>query len=132
MRLTAERIVVKEDAAGNKTAVAFGTPNKQIAFKQKREGAADYMEGSADRAEFDDQADTLKLFSRARLKSGTNELTGEYIYYNSATEIMQMRDAVPGAVGAASPGTTTGRPTITIQPRAPDDKSKQSVPVKNN
>ncbi len=132
MRLTADRIVVKEDAAGSMTAQAFGKPNKQIAFRQKREGATDFIEGSADRVEFDDQADTLQLFSHARLKSGANELTGEYIYYNSATEIVKMRNAVPGADSAPAGSTNTGRPTITIQPKTPDEKSKQSTPGKNS
>ena len=132
MRLTAERIIVKEDAAGSMTAQAFGTPNKQIAFRQKREGAADFIEGSADRVEFDEQADTLQLFSRARLKSGANELTGEYIYYNSATEIVKMRDAAPGPINAAAAGENKRRPTITIQPKTADEKSKQAAPGKNN
>ena len=132
MRLTAERIIVKEDAAGSMTAQAFGTPNKQIAFRQKREGAADFIEGSADRVEFDEQADTLQLFSRARLKSGANELTGEYIYYNSATEIVKMRDAAPGPINAAAAGENKRRPTITIQPKTPDEKSKQAAPGKSN
>lgn len=132
MRITAERIVVKEDAAGSMAAEAFGTPNKQIAFRQKREGAADFVEGSADRVEFDEQADTLQLFSRARLKSGANELTGEYIYYNSATEIVKMRDAAPGASSSTAGTKNNGRPTITIQPKTPGEKSKQSAPGKLN
>ena len=132
MRLTAERIIVKEDAAGSMTAQAFGTPNKQIAFRQKREAAEDFVEGSADRVEFDDLADTVQLFSRARLKSGANELTGEYIYYNAATEIVKMRDAVPGASSATAGSTNKGRPTITIQPKTPDEKSTLAAPVKRN
>ena len=132
LRLTAERIVVKEDATGAKTALAFGTSDKQIAFRQKREGATDFIEGSADRVEFDEQADTLQLFSHARLKSGANELTGEYIYYNSATEIVKMRDSAPGANSVPASIANKGRPTITIQPKAPDEKSKQPAPGKVN
>ena len=129
MRFAADRMMITEDAAGFKTAQAFGGLNGQVSFKQKREGASDFMEGYADRAEFDDQADTLKLLSRARLKSGGDELTGEYIFYNSATEVMQARSALPDAKGAASPGGNTSRPTITIQPKAVDDKSKRPAPA---
>ncbi|MEO8385023.1 MAG: lipopolysaccharide transport periplasmic protein LptA [Betaproteobacteria bacterium] len=132
MRLAADRIVIREDAAGNKTAQAFGSPGKQIAFKQKREGAADFMEGASDRAEFDDQADTLKLLSNARLKSGDNELKGEYIYYNSATEVMQARNAIPDVKGNAVPSPNGTRPTITIQPKKAEEKSQPSTPVKAN
>ncbi len=130
MRFTAERMIVKEDDAGAVTAEAFGGPKGQIAFRQKREGSAEFMEGFADRAEFDDKADTLKLLSRARLKSGADELKGEYIYYNSATEVMQARNAIPDAKGNTTPTTTTNRPTITIQPKNTDEKSKPSAPSK--
>ena len=132
MRFTAERMIVKEDDAGFMTAQAFGGPNGQVAFRQKREGVNDFMEGFADRAEFDDQADTMKLLSRARLKSGNDELKGEYIYYNSATEVMQARSAPPDAKGAPAAGSAPGRVKITIQPKVADEKSKQTAPAKIN
>ncbi len=130
MRFTAERMIVKEDDAGAVTAEAFGGPKGQIAFRQKREGSADFMEGFADRAEFDDKADTLKLLSRARLKSGADELKGEYIYYNSATEVMQARNSIPDAKGNSTPAAAATRPTITIQPKIADEKSKPAAPPK--
>lgn len=132
MRFAAERMVVNEDEAGYVTAQAFGGPNGQVAFRQKREGSSELMEGVSDRAEYDEKADTLKLLSRARLKSGGDELKGEYIYYNSATEVMQVRNAIPDAKGAVATGSNSNRPTITIQPKALDEKSKQSSPVKTN
>ena len=131
MRFTAQRMVIKEDAAGFVTAEAFGGANGQIAFRQKREGAADFMEGFADRAEFDDKADELKLLSRARLKNGSDELTAEYIYYNSATEVMQARSAIPGARNAVAPEGSYSRPKITIQPKTSDEKSTRSRPAEN-
>jgi lipopolysaccharide export system protein LptA len=132
MRLTAERVVIKEDDAGFTTAQIFGGPKAQVAFRQKRDNSADFMEGSADRAEFDDQADTLKLLSNARLKSGGDELKGEYIFYNSATGEMQARNVLPDAKGVAVSGGNVGRVKITIQPKASDDKSKTSAPAKTN
>ncbi len=132
MRFTAERMIVKEDDAGFMTAQAFGGPSGQVAFRQKREGVNDFMEGFADRAEFDDQADTMKLLSRARLKSGGDELKGEYIYYNSATEVMQARNALPDAKGATPVGSAPGRVKITIQPKVTDEKSRQTAPAKIN
>ena len=132
MRFAAERMVVKEDDAGAVTAEAFGGPKGQIAFRQKREGSVEFMEGFADRAEFDDKADTLKLLSRARLKSGNDELKGEYIYYNSATEVMQARNTIPDAKGSTGPANSSSRPTITIQPKISDEKSKPSAPSKIN
>lgn len=132
MRLAAERMVVRQDDAGNTSAQVFGGPKGQVAFKQKREGVADFMEGFADRAEFDDQADTLKLFSNARLKSGGDELKGEYIYYNSATEVMQARNALPDAKGAPVSESSSSRVKITIQPKVSEEKSTKTAPAKTN
>lgn len=132
MRITAERMVLKEDEAGFTTVQAYGGATGQVTFRQKREGAADFMEGFADRAEFDDKADTLKLLSRARLKSGGDELKAEYIYYNSATEVMQARNVIPGEKATGATGSNPSRPTITIQPKISDDKSKPTAPAKIN
>lgn len=123
MRLVAQKMVVKEDEEGYIKAEIFGGSAAQVAFRQKREGSEDYMEGFADRAEFDDRADTLKLFSRARLKNGADELKGEYIYYNSATEVVQARNSIPSGKPASETATTTGRVNITIQPRVAGETS---------
>lgn len=117
LRLNAEKVVANEDQAGYRVFHLYGATNSQIAFRQKREGFDDYMEGFSDRAEYDERSSTLKLFSRARLKNGDDELKGEYIYYNSATEAMQARNAIPDAKPAAG---TPGRVTITIQPKNAD------------
>jgi lipopolysaccharide export system protein LptA len=132
MRLTAERIVIKEDDAGYTTAQIFGGPKGQVVFRQKREGSADFMEGSADRAEFDDKADTVKLLSNARLKSGGDELKGEYIFYNSATEVMQAGKAASEAKSSVGSGENSGRVKITIQPKISDQKPKAPEPAKSN
>jgi lipopolysaccharide export system protein LptA len=120
MRITAEKMVVKEDATGNISAQAFGPSAGQITFRQKREGFSDFVDGVADRAEFDDKASTLKLFGRARLTSAGDVAEGEYIYFNTATEVYAIRNSAaddkPGAVQPDS----SGRVKITIQPRVKD------------
>jgi lipopolysaccharide export system protein LptA len=123
MRLAAQKMVVREDEEGYIKAEIFGSAAAQVAFRQKREASDDFMEGFADRAEFDDRADTLKLFSRARLKNGADELKGEYIYYNSATEVVQARNAIPDGKATPDPGAAPNRVNITIQPRAAGEKS---------
>jgi len=132
MRITAERMRLKRDAQENIFAELFGKAGGQITFREKREGFSDYMEGVADRAEFDDKANTLKLFSRARLKNGTDELTGEYIYYNSLTEVIQAFGPVPDGKTDPKASTPTGnnRVRITIQPRQEPSKdaARENVP----
>jgi lipopolysaccharide export system protein LptA len=117
MRITAEKMVVKEDATGNISAQAFGPSAGQITFRQKREGFSDFVDGVADRAEFDDKASTLKLFGRARLTSAGDVAEGEYIYFNTATEVYAIRNsAADDKPGVVQPD-ASGRVKITIQPR---------------
>ena len=131
MRITADRMRLKRDAQEHISAELFANAGGQISFREKREGFSDFMEGTADRAEFDDKANTIKLFSRAKLKNGSDELTGEYIYYNSVTETLQALGRIPDARGDPKPGAPTGenRVRIVIQPRpeGPKDAGK-SVP----
>lgn len=127
MRLVAERMVLIKDGAGIKSATAYGGPGGQVSFRQRREGSAEFMEGYADRVEFDDEKDTLELFARARLKDGPDEMRGEYIYYNSATEVLRARGSIPaGRAGAAERG-GEGDATFTFQPR--ESRKKDTKPV---
>jgi lipopolysaccharide export system protein LptA len=139
MRMTAERMRVKRDAQDRIFAELFGTPMAQITFREKREGFDDFMEGSADRAEFDDRTNTIKLFGRARLKNGGDELAGEYIYYNSVSEVVQALGRIPepgDAKRPTEPSSTASAPRvrIVIQPRQAADAKQtpdgKSVPSK--
>jgi lipopolysaccharide export system protein LptA len=126
MRIAAERMVVKEDTTGNISAQAFGSAAGQIAFKQKREGFSDFVDGVADRAEFDDKASTLKLFGRARLTSAGDVAEGEYIYFNTATEVYAIRNSAADDKPGAIQTDTSGRVKITIQPRVRETTETKS------
>ena len=94
MRITASRMTVREDAQKNKLYVATGSP---VTFRQKRDKVDEWIDGEAQRAEFDEKADILKLFTRARVKSGANEITGDFISYDMAREVAEASGAAPGA-----------------------------------
>jgi lipopolysaccharide export system protein LptA len=132
MRITADRMRVRRDAQDHIFAELSGVNGNQIRFREKREGFNDFIEGTADRAEFDDKANTVKLFSKAKLKSGGDELSGEYIYYNSLTEVIQALGNVPDPkadVRASRPATSEGsRVRIVIQPRSEPPKAAAEVP----
>lgn len=98
MRVTAAKVVVTEDSEKFKRYVASGAP---VTFRQKREKADDFIEGDAERAEFDDRTEILKLFNRARMKSPQGEVNGDFISYDRANEFFQVLGAAPGA--AATP-----------------------------
>jgi lipopolysaccharide export system protein LptA len=121
LQVKAERITVKEDDDGYIFAQAFGTADKQIAFRQKREGLNEYFEGFADRVEYDNRANTVKLFSKARLKSGNDDAKGEYIYYNSVDETYKLANVAPAENGATAAKPANGeRARLTFQPKVKD------------
>lgn len=117
MRMTADKVTVKEDADRHKFYVAYGAP---VTFRQKRDKVDEYIEGYALRAEFDDLNDVVKLYDKARVKSNQNELTGNYIQYDMGREVAEVQ--------GAPPGTTTppnSRVKVTIVPA-----KKEAAPAK--
>jgi lipopolysaccharide export system protein LptA len=114
MRITSARIVVREDPQGYRTYVATGAP---VTFRQKRDKVDDWIEGFAERAEFDDRNDLLKLFNGAKLKSSQGELNGDFISYDRGKEYFEVTGAAPGK--APAPGSRV-RATIVPQKKGAD------------
>jgi lipopolysaccharide export system protein LptA len=123
LRITAERMRVKRDTRENLTAEIFGAANQQLKFREKRDGSEEFIEGVADRAEFDQNANTLKLFSRAVINSAGNVLTGEYLVYNRVTDQFEITGAAPSGKPGEAPK-QTGRGSMIIQP--PKDGANSS------
>ena len=116
MRITADRAIVKETAEGT-FAELFGSESRQITFRQKRDGENDFVEGSADRAEYDDKTGAVRLYSKVRFKSGGDQVDSEYMLYNTNTEKMEIRNQIPGAKPKA--GAEESRVVFKVQPRKP-------------
>ena len=93
MRMTAAKVTVREDKDKHQYYVANGAP---VTFRQKRDNTDEWIEGFADRAEFDDRNDVLKLYNRARVKSNQNEITGDFISYDMRREVAEVSGAPPG------------------------------------
>jgi len=117
MRITSARIVVREDPEGYRTYIATGAP---VTFRQKRDKVDDWIDGSAERAEFDDRNDLLKLYNGARLKSSQGELTGDFISYDRGKEFFEVTSAAPGRTPAAG---SRVKATIIPQKKGADGKS---------
>lgn len=111
LNIRATRLVVVQDQAGFQKGTAFGNPAK---FRQKREGRDDYIEGEAERIEHDARNDRTEFFVKARVKSGGDDVSGNYIQFDGITERYQVTGAVKGAPGGA-PGDTRVR--ATLQPK---------------
>lgn len=86
LMIQSDRIVVTEDQYGFQRGVAFGGPGGLARFKQKREGSEEWIEGEGERIEYDTRTEVAELFHRAWIKSGQDQLKGEYIWYDAISE----------------------------------------------
>ena len=78
--MKANKMVVKQDPAGYQFITLYGSSDALANFKQKRDGGPDqWIEGQAERIEYDDKAEIMKLFVKARTVSYTH-LTLPTIY----------------------------------------------------
>lgn len=112
MMLKADKITVKQDAEGFSSGVATGRPAQ---FRQKREGMDEFIEGFADRVEYDGKSEKLQLFTNARVKRGDDEVHGDYISYNAVTEFYEVL-STKGSTTATTSGPAQ-RVRATIQPK---------------
>ncbi|HEY0817401.1 MAG TPA: lipopolysaccharide transport periplasmic protein LptA [Rhizobacter sp.] len=118
MVIKAGRIEVRETPDGYHQATAVATPGQLATFRQKREGVDEYIEGEAERLEYDSKADTIRFINKAsvrRLRGTTvaDEVTGALITYDNTAELF----TVAGGASAATPGNPTGRVRAVLSPR---------------
>jgi lipopolysaccharide export system protein LptA len=114
--IRAERIEVHELPGGQRSAVASGSAGKPASFRQKRDGVNEFVEGSADRIEYDGKSGVLRFVGNGavrRLRDGVvaDEITGAVITWDDAAELFSVRGN-DGA--AANPG---GRVRAVLTPR---------------
>lgn len=125
MQLRGDRVNVRQDADGFQFGVAYGKP---ATFRQKREGYDEYIDGFAERLEYDGRKDQLQMFNSARIIKGGDEVRGDYISYNAKTEFYQVLGGTKPTTPTTS-RTADGRVRATIQPKArPAAGAAGSVP----
>ena len=86
MVLKSDRVVIVEDQYGFQKGTAFGGKDGLARIRQKREGREEYMEGEAERIEYNTNNEVAELFHRAWVKSGEDEVKGDYIWYDGISE----------------------------------------------
>lgn len=124
--IRADKMVVHEDAEGFQHSTSTGNPTT---FKQKREGKNEYMEGSAQRIEYDGRMDKVQLYTRAWVKRSEDIIHGDYISYDANAEYAEV---LGGTKSESNPG--SGRVKAIIQPKnktAPAEAPKTPPPVIN-
>lgn len=108
--IRADKLVVREDKEGFQHSTSTGNPTT---FKQKREGKNEYMEGSAQRIEYDGRMDKVQLYTKAWVKRGEDIVYGDYISYDANAEYAE----VIGGAKSESAGSGSGRVKAIIQPK---------------
>lgn len=122
LSIHADKITVRQDKDGHQ----YGSASGNLAtFRQKRDGAEGYIQGEAERIEYDSKLDRVEFFNRARLlREPADEVRGSYISYDSRTEYF----TVTGGAGPGASGSTGGRVRAVIQPRVAADEGKAPAP----
>jgi lipopolysaccharide export system protein LptA len=120
----AGKAIVTKDPAGNQFLTLLAAPGSMATFRQKRDGGDLWVEGEAQRIEYDDKTDIAQFIWKARIrqfegKRLTNEVEGGFISYNSRTEIFSVN-----AKTTAEPVQGTGRGRIFMPPKAPVESGK--------
>lgn len=119
LTLRAERITVRQDRDGFQFGTAVGSP---ASFRQKRDGASEYVEAEAERIEYDARADKVEFFDNARMRrDGGDDVRGAYISYDARTEQFTVNSRRDGTTRDAAKGGPQDRVRAIIQPRASSD-----------
>jgi len=114
----AYKLIVTQDPAGYQYGTALAAPGKTTMFRQKRDGGPDlWMEGEAERIEYDGKTEMVKLFSKARLRrlegsKITDEVEGPFISYDSRAEFFSVHNTPSGETRSGG-----SRVKVIIQPR---------------
>jgi lipopolysaccharide export system protein LptA len=134
MRATGERVQIRKDPEGYQYGVIIAPSGKLATFRQRRDptkpGVEEYIEGFAERIEYDEKADTVKLLTRARVRLLENEvqrdeLRGDAITYDQRNS----RYFVSGGKPSADPNNPDGRVRGTIAPRSSTPTTGTPAPL---
>jgi lipopolysaccharide export system protein LptA len=121
MTIRSDRVTLREDKDGTKSATAIGKPAR---FRQKRDNVNEWIDGEAERIEYDGRAERVELFVRARLSREKDEVRGNYIAYDQKTEFFRVQHAKDGA----TPSGETGRIQAVLQPRSKTPPREGAAP----
>jgi len=107
--IRADKLTVREDQDGFQHSTSTGNPTT---FRQKMEGKNEYIEGSAQRIEYDGRMDKIQLYTKAWVKRGEDIVHGDYIMYDAGAEFAEV---IGGS--SATADAPKGRVKAIIQPK---------------
>jgi lipopolysaccharide export system protein LptA len=123
--LRADRLTVRQDKDGFQYGVALGAP---ATFREKRDGVDEWIDGEALRIEYDGKVERLELFEKARVTRDKDEVRGNYISYDSRSEVYRVQSA---KVPPDTPSRES-RVRAVIQPKKKENSGSGSAPLELN
>ena len=117
--------VDKDHPEGGGMTILTGTSNNPVFFKQKRDGGPDlWIEGIADRVEYDKATEIVKFYGNAKVRfldhqKETSALVGDFFSYDSPNDYLDLGNSTTGK--SVPKG---GRVTFTIAPKIAKPESK--------
>ncbi len=106
-----DQLEIWESGQGHQFGQLLPASGQRAFFRQKREGLNEFMEGEAERIEYDGRAERVTLQGRAGLRRYrgaklNDEMSGQLIVYDNATERFTV-DHAPVKPGEAAAGAST-------------------------
>jgi lipopolysaccharide export system protein LptA len=98
----ASKAVSKEGADGMKFVVMYSGGGKPVFFRQKRDGGENlWIEGIADRVEYDQKTELVKFIAKANIKyldgtRVTQEFNGDFFSYDSHNDYFLGTNSITG------------------------------------
>lgn len=118
IRIRGQQIEVRQDDQGNQFGTVLAGPTQPAFFRQKRDGVEEFIEGEAQRIDYNGQADTVRFSGQAvlrRYKGATlnDETRGGVIVYDNRTETFTVDSGAQPA-----PDNPSGRVRAMLTPNA--------------
>ena len=119
--IRAGQVEVRQTPEGDQFAVALAAPGRPASFRQKREGVDEYLEGEAQRIEYDSRPDTLRMTGNAvirRYRGSTlaDEVSGQTIVFDNSADVFSVAGGASGSGdgrvrGVLTPRSSSGAPS---------------------
>jgi lipopolysaccharide export system protein LptA len=120
--LRGDTLEVREDDQGYQYGLVLPIAGQRVFFRQKREGLQEYMEGEAERIEYDGRKDRVTLTGRAELRRlrGTalsDAIQGQVIVYANLNDRFTVDGTTRSEPGASPSGSSRVRAVLAPKPK---------------
>jgi lipopolysaccharide export system protein LptA len=118
LQIKADRVEVQELSSGQYRAVATGLPSQPASFRQKRDRVEEFIDGHADRVDYDGAAEKVRLVGNAQLKvlragAAADEATADTIVYDQRADTVIFEGN-----SSVTPGLAASKARLVFVPRS--------------